>query len=473
MKKYLVILLCLATQFVRAQQNATESKAKKLTISDNENKFSNASFSKWSMGLGLGGTYTVFDIEQDVVNPAVALNVKYSFGHVIGLRFQGMYASYSGKGTTSPKSEYGFVNNMTQLGLHLMVNVGGLNFRKKNPNTIVYLFSGASIAISDAKRDKKESQILAQLPGQKIISPNSGSYSGVDFTIPLGLGTKYKINDKFDIGLEGVVNIAKTDKFDIYEPFVNQGFPDFFGSMMVNVGYNFTSGKNAKHMDWVNPMAIIYDDLAKKAQKSVEAAKSDGDKDGIPDYLDMEPNTKLGYKVDVKGITLDSDVDGVPDSEDTDPYGFNQMLSVYYPAESFQVKSSVNVMRFSDSIPEADFITLTTEGYGLPVITFAPNKYDIHVEQYPLLQQIARIMAIDSNVMVAVIGHADENKPDMTQFNVAEKRALAVKRQLTKIYEIKEDRILVFSERDAFVKKYKMQTEGLDRKVEFRLIRKP
>jgi OOP family OmpA-OmpF porin len=226
-------------------------------------------------------------------------------------------------------------------------------------------------------------------------------------------------------------------------------------------------------MDWVNPMAVIYDDLAKKAQKSVEAAKSDGDGDGIPDYLDLEKNTKPGYKVDVKGITLDSDVDGVPDSEDTDPYGFNQMLSVYYPAESFQVKSSVNVMRFSDSIPEADFITLTTEGYGLPVITFAPNKYDIHVEQYPLLQQIARIMAIDSNVMVAVIGHADENKPDMTQFNVAEKRALAVKRQLTKIYEIKEDRILVFSERDAFVKKYKMQTEGLDRKVEFRLIRKP
>jgi hypothetical protein len=38
-------------------------------------------------------------------------------------------------------------------------------------------------------------------------------------------------------------------------------------------------------------------------------------------------------------------------------------------------------MRFSDSIPEADFITLTTEGYGLPVNTFAPNKYDIHVEQ--------------------------------------------------------------------------------------------
>ena len=62
-------------------------------------------------------------------------------------------------------------------------------------------------------------------------------------------------------------------------------------------------------------MNPIYDDLAKKAQKSVEAAKSDG----IPDYLDLEPNTKKGCKVDVKGITLDSDVDGVLDSEDKEP----------------------------------------------------------------------------------------------------------------------------------------------------------
>jgi OOP family OmpA-OmpF porin len=134
-------------------------------------------------------------------------------------------------------------------------------------------------------------------------------------TIPLGLGTKYRINDKFEIGLEGVVNMANTNKFDIYEPVVNQGFLDFWGSVMVNIGYNFTSGVNSKHMDWVNPMAVIYDDLAKKAQKSVEAAKSDG----IPDYLDLEPNTKKGCKVNVKGITLDSDVDGVLDSEDKEP----------------------------------------------------------------------------------------------------------------------------------------------------------
>lgn len=40
-----------------------------------------------------------------------------------------------------------------------------------------------------------------------------------------------------------------------------------------------------------------------------------------------------------------------------------------------------------------------------------------------------------------------------------------------KIYEIEDRRLLVFSIRDPFVKKYKLKTEGLNRKAEFRLIR--
>jgi hypothetical protein len=39
------------------------------------------------------------------------------------------------------------------------------------------------------------------------------------------------------------------------------------------------------------------------------------------------------------------------------------------------------------------------------------------------------------------------------------------------VYEIEEDRMLVFSSKDPYVQKYQMSTEGLDRKVEFRIIR--
>ncbi len=459
MKNILIILVLFVTKFAIGQEAKPSNKTKAKPTTDNGN-FTSNKFSKWSVAGGLGSTYTVFDIDQDQLNPIYSLGLRYSLGHIVSLRLQGLYGTYSGKNTQGTKKDYGFANDIGQVGLHIMGNLGGLNFRKKNPNVIFYAFTGFTLTFSDGVRDKN------------ISDKGARTYAGVDYTIPIGIGAKYKLNNMFDVGLEGVVNLARADMYDLYDPTPNQGFPDMFGSFNLSVGYNFTGTNRTQHVDWANPMAVIYDDLVKKANKSAEALKNDGDKDGIPDYLDLEPTTKPGYKVDIKGVTLDSDVDGIPDTDDPDPYGFNQMLSIYYPAENFKVKSSVDVMQFSDSIPEGDFITLSSEGYGLPIITFEPNKYDIHVEQYPLLQQIARIMAVDTTVAVAVIGHADENKPDMTQFNVAEKRALAVKRKLMKIFEISDDRILVFSERDPFVRKYKMQTEGLDRKVEFRLIRK-
>jgi hypothetical protein len=46
-----------------------------------------------------------------------------------------------------------------------------------------------------------------------------------------------------------------------------------------------------------------------------------------------------------------------------------------------------------------------------------------------------------------------------------------VKRRLYKVYEIEEHRRLVFSYKDPYVEKYRLSTEGLDRKVEFRIIR--
>ncbi|MFA9213633.1 MAG: OmpA family protein [Candidatus Methylacidiphilales bacterium] len=459
MKNILIILVLFITKFALAQEAKPNNNAKEKSTKNSGN-FTSNKFSRFSIAGGIGSTYTIFDIDQDQLNPIYSLGLRYSVGHIVSLRLQGLYGTYSGKNNQGIKKDFGYANNIGQVGFHIIGNLGSLNFRTKKPKLIFYTFTGFTLTFSDGVRDKNISTLGAR------------TYAGVDYSIPVGFGAKYKINDQFDFGLEGVVNLARTDKYDLYDPTPNQGFPDMFGSIMLSIGYNFTSSNRTQHLDWANPMAVIYDDLAKKAKKSTEALKADGDKDGIPDYLDLEPNTKLGYKVDVKGVTLDSDMDGIPDTDDTDPYGFSQMLSVYYPAENFQVKSSIEIMKFSDSIPKSDFITLSTEGYGLPIITFEPNKYDIHVEQYPLLQQIARIMATDSSVNVAIIGHADENKPDMTQFNVAEKRALAVKRKLVKIFEISEDRILVFSERDPFVKKYKMQTEGLDRKVEFRLIRK-
>jgi OOP family OmpA-OmpF porin len=46
----------------------------------------------------------------------------------------------------------------------------------------------------------------------------------------------------------------------------------------------------------------------------------DSDADGVPDYLDKEPNTPAGARVSPSGSTLDSDGDGTPDHLDKCPF---------------------------------------------------------------------------------------------------------------------------------------------------------
>lgn len=489
MKNYLFLIFLFVSTLVFGQQKDTDTKEKKKdkaakTVDDDKPKpintgegkpkpiitgeektnenlaiFPMEPVSRWTLGLSIGGSYNFFDIEQDVINPVFGGFLKYSASPILAFRLHGTYGTYSGKSTELMKKDYGFANNITQVGLNVMVNLGTLSFKKKHPNTNLYAFTGLTFAFSDAIRDKKIGTATTK-----------GTYTGTDLTVPVGVGIKFKMSEEIDLGLEAVVNATRIDSLDMYGG--AQNYPDFFGSFAVTVGYKFVGQKRKTHVDWYNPVSTMYDDLSKKAAQSQDEMKKDSDGDGVPDYLDNESNTKPGYKVDVKGVALDSDVDGIPDSADPDPFGFNQMLSTYYPAVNMKNNASVDVLGFNDSIPEAEFVTLSGDGYGLPVVTFPPNKYDIHVEQYPLLHQIARIMTVDTSVMLAVIGHADNNKPDLTQLTIAEKRALAVKRQLTKIYEIDTKRVLVFSERDVFVRKYKLNTEGLDRKVEFRLIRK-
>ncbi len=444
----------------KAPAKSATSKAKAIkSASDN---FSQYKLSRWSLGIHSGINYTVYDIPMDVANFTYGAYLKYSVGHVLAFRIHYMGGLFSGTPDNAyQESKNGwFENSMNQYSFQLLANIGGSSYRRNNPWINVYIFAGLAYLTNDAIKLKPD------------VFGKKETYTGTDITTPFGLGAKIKLSNALDLGIEWSLSLVKNDDLDLFNPSTYQGYPDFFGYTMFSLGYNFTGSKRKQHMDWHNPVDKMYNDLSKKSLEALNELKKDSDNDGIPDLIDMEPDTKAGYKVDNKGITLDTDNDKIPDTDDADPFGFQQLISVYYPSESFKANSKMDVLQFDDSIPQTDFVSMNADGTGLPVITFQPNKYSVQIEQYPLLQQVARIMLLDQDVILAVIGHADNNKPDMTQFTIAEKRALAVKRQLMKIYEINNDRILVYSERDDFVKKYKTNTEGLDRKVEFRLIRK-
>jgi len=428
---------------------------------DTMNIIPKADYSKFSFGANYGASFYLGDVPADALYPAFGGYVKYSFSHILGLRAQYLHGKFSGKETDEYKNAW-FTTRINTFNFQMIFNMGSVDFRKSFPRDNFYFGAGACFQFYDAKRDNPEED-TATMP-----IPYYLAASGSTFSIPVTFGYKRKITKNFDLGLEFNYQINTTDNLDLLDGY--GASPDGNGYFVATIAYNLVTKNRPKHIDWYNPIDKIYRDL-ESSKKALEAMKLDDDKDGIPNSLDQEINTKEGYKVDSKGVTLDSDGDGIPDSEDKDPFGFSQALGQYFPEGNAGQNSDGGLLKINDSIPMTNFVTISQSGMGLPTLTFPPNHFTVHVEQYNVLQQIARILMIDTSASLVIIGHADNNKPNLTQFTLAEKRALEVKRKLYKVYEIPEQRMLVFSEKDPYVQKFQMASEGLDRKVEFRIIR--
>lgn len=465
MKKLLFLCLFFAAQLVFAQQrnpatkptsgNKTNTNA---TVQTKTEYIPETKLARFSAGAGYGITYFLGDIPMDGLYASYGGYAKYSFSHTVGLRVQGMHGKITGSPITmrDKLADAWFTNVTTSFTGQFLFNLGGVNFRKSNPKDNIYTGLGMGIVLHRARRD----------------FPNSLGYidrrNVTEFTIPFIIGYKRKLNDYFDLGIEASYYLTAFDKTDLYRA---GNLPDAHGYSAVTLNYNIITKNRKQHIDWFNPVNKIYKRIDDSKKETIDMAKQDDDGDGIPNFMDDEPNTKKGYKVNNRGITLDSDEDGIPDTDDADPYGISQAISKYFPEFGATKKSDTLIYQFSDSVPQTEFVTVSATGAGLPLITFPPNGFTVHVEQYPLLQTIARIMVIDTLASLVIIGHADNNRDDITQLTLSEKRSLEVKRKLAKIYELEENRMLVFSARDPYVKKYNLGTEGLNRKVEFRIIR--
>lgn len=82
-----------------------------------------------------------------------------------------------------------------------------------------------------------------------------------------------------------------------------------------SLGLSFSFGNEKIHGDW----AIIQDKNKEQLENldnrlgEMETMMNDTDKDGVPDYLDVENNSLAGVAVDTKGRMVDMNKNGVPD----------------------------------------------------------------------------------------------------------------------------------------------------------------
>ena len=137
--------------------------------------------------------------------------------------------------------------------------------------------------------------------------------------IPVGVGVKFRLTDALALNIGYTENFVDDDILDG----LKRGYPSKDKYSYGYGGLEYTFGPKSKsNLDWVNPVAMMYDELYDAAlRQEVEALKGrvtnvenafndlkkDSDGDGVSDQFDKCPNTPAGTVVDGSGCPLKKD----------------------------------------------------------------------------------------------------------------------------------------------------------------------
>lgn len=278
------------------------------------------------------------------------------------------------------------------------------------------------------------------------------------FNIVLGISPQIKISERvaFFADFSLIPNVGMERSWDGTEV-IQSATRRIDDGLLYNIsaGFNIYLGGASKHADWYSEetdMKETIEDLENRLAK-VETDLIDTDQDGVPDYLDREPNTMSGVAVNTKGIAVDKNTNGIPDEIESSlddryvnesDYEMNKGGGSGLNVKDLLDKGYVNVyFKFNSSTPET---------YSLEAINY-----------------LIKYMNENPSANAELIGYADEIGNAEYNKNLSEKRANKVKEILV-ASGVAANRLTVTGNgEDTSVEKGSAQARQLVRRVTFRL----
>lgn len=365
-------------------------------------------FNKWSLEATTGFNKAMAPLTAGYLSPTLNighadLGVRYMFNEKFGAKLDYGFGSFKESQGNSPE----FDTKYFRLNLQGVANVGRIMNFETFSNRVGLLFhTGAGIG---------------------VVNPEMNQYNWFNdrvYTLIFGFTPQLKLTEK--ISLVGDVSTILNGRQTITFDGVNTILPSTMPNASTNNGYygangtwwtgtlglNIYLGKQAQHADWfiaANKYATK-EELATQINGIKDMLK-DSDADGVPDYLDKEPNTPAGARVSPSGTTLDSDGDGTPDHLDKCPFQPGAAASNGCPVEV--------------SRDEVDYLRKAiNDGYVNVYYAFDSSKplaYSISAAQY-----ISNFLKRNPGVTVEVKGYADELGEEDYNIKLSESRAKAV-----------------------------------------------
>ncbi|MBI9032964.1 MAG: outer membrane beta-barrel protein [Bacteroidales bacterium] len=170
------------------------------------------------------------------------------FSPIFGLRLNGQYGRlHSVKESNQTVSD---AWNVIEGNLNATVSL--LNIIKMNPDRKFDIYAVAGLGLTNWNGDtyyRKDLVKAGNIPTQDEVNAAAQNYEAdykeTALSIPVGLGVKYNVTEKFNIGLENIWKPVTSDLLDGVEG----GFEyDIYSSTYLNLTYNFVDGGSVKNM---------------------------------------------------------------------------------------------------------------------------------------------------------------------------------------------------------------------------------
>ena len=356
-------------------------------------------FNKWSLEVNGGFNKPMAPLTPGYYSPTLNLGhadlgVRYMFNEKFGAKLDYGFGSFQNAEDTPS-----FSTKYYRLNLQGVANLGRMmNFETFSNSFGLLLHAGAGIG---------------------NVNPEENTFN--DFTdkvynVIFGLTPQVKVTNKIAIvgDFTTVLNGRQSVAFDgasVKNPSYGINSTWFTGTL----GVQFYLGSSDIHADWyvASNNYATKEELASQINGIKDMLK-DSDGDGVPDYLDKEPNTPAGARVNASGMTMDSDGDGTPDHLDKCPFLAGPSSTSGCPAAG-ETSAQMEVDSFREAINEGyvnvyfSFDSSNSLSYSVPAVNYAAN-----------------FMKRNPGVKLEVKGYADELGAENYNIQLSEKRAKAV-----------------------------------------------
>ncbi|MGI4021605.1 MAG: OmpA family protein [Janthinobacterium lividum] len=286
-----------------------------------------AQYRTWSIGANAGVLspqlpFGSNDFTNSNMELGYGISIRKQLGHAFGLQLDGVRGKLSGDNSrnrsgASGGTRDGFKSFETELGysatLSGVVNVATADFLRRKNGVNFFVSAGAGLAAYAPKTTSATNVVYDYK--DKVGDTGDKTYIH-ELVIPIGVGVKFKLSDGIALNVGYTANFIDGDNLDGNR----RAFPTKDKFSYGYGGLEFALGnKNKPNLDWVNPLAMMYDELkdptlreevealkgrVSNVESAVNDLKKDTDGDGVADQFDKCPGTPAGTIVDGSGCEI-------------------------------------------------------------------------------------------------------------------------------------------------------------------------